>query len=165
MVVRSGAVVSTVESSRTRELVLLGSVFAVAVAGLIYELVAGTLSTYLLGGSVVVFSLVIGLFLFAMVMGAFAAQWIHGQLERRFVEAELARIGGHDERANTLFERAIEGARRGGWSLDLALAHELAGRCRTDAANGHRDRAREAYDAWGAKAKVWMLERGLDSVS
>ena len=69
---------------------LLGSVFAVAVAGLIYELVAGTLSTYLLGGSVVVFSLVIGLFLFAMGMGAFAAQWIHGQLERRFVEAELA---------------------------------------------------------------------------
>ena len=59
-------------------------------AGLIYELVAGTLSTYLLGGSVVVFSLVIGLFLFAMGMGAFAAQWIHGQLERRFVEAELA---------------------------------------------------------------------------
>ncbi|TNE84346.1 MAG: polyamine aminopropyltransferase [Deltaproteobacteria bacterium] len=73
----------------SREAVLLASVFAVAVAGLIYELVAGTLSTYLLGGSVVVFSLVIGVFLFAMGMGAFAAQWLHSELERRFVEAEL----------------------------------------------------------------------------
>lgn len=104
MVGATSAAVFVAESSplpagrtpRSKEALLLGSVFAVAVAGLIYELVAGTLSTYLLGGSVVVFSLVIGLFLFAMGMGAFAAQWLHSDLEQRFVEAEIALglIGG-----------------------------------------------------------------------
>ncbi|MEN0061664.1 MAG: polyamine aminopropyltransferase [Myxococcota bacterium] len=80
-----------------RELVLLASVFGVAIAGLVYELVAGTLSTYLLGGSVLVFSLVIGWTLFAMGVGAWLAQYVDDpQLGRAFVWAELlaAVVGG-----------------------------------------------------------------------
>jgi len=74
-----------------RELVLLASVFGVAVAGLVYELVAGTLSTYLLGSSVTVFSLVIGGFLFAMGLGAFAAKYVSDERAGRvFVASELA---------------------------------------------------------------------------
>ncbi len=80
-----------------RELVLLASVFGVALAGLVYELVAGTLSTYLLGASVLVFSLVIGWFLFAMGVGAWVAQYVpEGEEPRAFVAAEIvvALIGG-----------------------------------------------------------------------
>lgn len=79
-----------------RELVLLASVFAVAVAGLVYELIAGTLSTYLLGGSITVFSVVIGLFLSAMGLGAWLAQFVRTELARAFIVAELAlaAVGG-----------------------------------------------------------------------
>lgn len=80
-----------------RELVLLASVFGVAIAGLVYELVAGTLTTYLLGGSILVFSLVIGWTLFAMGVGAWLAQFVDDpQLGRAFVWAELlaAAVGG-----------------------------------------------------------------------
>lgn len=79
-----------------RRLLLLSSVFAVAVAGLVYELIAGTLSTYLLGASVTVFSLVIGLFLSAMGLGAWLAQYVREQLVSTFVGAEiaLAAVGG-----------------------------------------------------------------------
>lgn len=49
-----------------RELWLLLATFLVAVAGLIYELIAATLSSYLLGDSVRQFSMVIGVFLSAM---------------------------------------------------------------------------------------------------
>ncbi|MCB9675066.1 MAG: polyamine aminopropyltransferase [Alphaproteobacteria bacterium] len=76
---------------------MLASVFGVALAGLVYELVAGTLSTYLLGASVTVFSLVIGWFLFAMGMGAFVAQYVPERHEARaFVVAEIAvaAVGG-----------------------------------------------------------------------
>ena len=96
------AVESTAENSPTpgkagsREIILLASVFVVAVAGLIYELIAGTLSTYLLGSSVTVFSVVIGLFLSAMGLGAWAAQYVTQRLVRTFISAEilLAAIGG-----------------------------------------------------------------------
>ena len=46
------------------------NVFVVAICGLIYELLAGTLGSYLLGDSVTQFSLVIGLYLSAMGAGA-----------------------------------------------------------------------------------------------
>ncbi|MGQ0564520.1 MAG: polyamine aminopropyltransferase [Gemmobacter sp.] len=65
-----------------REVWLLVATFLVAVAGLIYELVAATLSSYLLGDSVMQFSLVIGVFLAAMGLGAglsrFVAQALPG---------------------------------------------------------------------------------------
>jgi spermidine synthase len=53
---------------------LLASVFVIAVCGLIYELLAGTVSSYLLGSSVMQFSLVIGLFLTAMGLGSFLSR-------------------------------------------------------------------------------------------
>lgn len=77
------------EPGRARGLLLLGSVFVVAAAGLVYELIAGTLTTYLLGGSVLVFSIVIGLFLSAMGLGAWLAQYVRFELARAFVLAEL----------------------------------------------------------------------------
>ena len=84
------------DAGRTRGLLLLGSVFAVAAAGLVYELIAGTLSTYLMGSSVLVFSVVIGLFLSAMGLGAWLAQFVRFGLVRAFVLAEilLGLVGG-----------------------------------------------------------------------
>ena len=93
------AVESTAENNKntqSREIILLASVFVVAVAGLVYELIAGTLSTYLLGSSVTVFSVVIGMFLSAMGLGAFLAQYVTARLVRAFITAEilLAAVGG-----------------------------------------------------------------------
>ena len=75
---------------------LLASVFLVAAAGLVYELIAGTLATYLLGSSVTVFSIVIGVFLAAMGLGAWLAQYARNSLASWFVVAEmgLALLGG-----------------------------------------------------------------------
>ncbi len=81
---------------RVRSLILLASVFVVAAAGLVYELIAGTLSTYLLGSSITVFSIVIGVFLSAMGLGAFLAKYVQEELPRAFVLAEiiLGLVGG-----------------------------------------------------------------------
>ncbi|HTR50966.1 MAG TPA: polyamine aminopropyltransferase [Kofleriaceae bacterium] len=64
--------------------------FVVAICGLVYELLAGTLGSYLLGDSVTQFSLVIGLYLSAMGAGAWLSRKLDGDLARRFVEIELA---------------------------------------------------------------------------
>ena len=75
---------------------LLLTALIIAVCGLVYELLAGTLASYLLGDSVMQFSTVIGLYLSAMGLGS----WLSGKLERdvarRFVEVELgvALVGG-----------------------------------------------------------------------
>ena len=66
------------------------NVFIVAICGLIYELLAGTLGSYLLGDSVTQFSLVIGLYLSAMGGGAWLSRRLDGQLARRFLDIELA---------------------------------------------------------------------------
>ena len=78
------------EASRVESRLLLISVFFVAAAGLVYELIAGTLATYLLGSSVTVFSIVIGVFLAAMGLGAWLAQFARDSLTTWFVRAELA---------------------------------------------------------------------------
>lgn len=72
------------------------SVFVVAACGLIYELLAGTLSTYLLGNSVTQFSLVIGLFLSAMGLGSFISKYINHRLLGTFLLVEIAvgAVGG-----------------------------------------------------------------------
>ena len=70
-------------------LVLLVTVFIVATCGLIYELLAGTLSTYLLGNSVTQFSLVIGFFLSAMGLGSFLSRFFTTHLLRAFLVVEL----------------------------------------------------------------------------
>ena len=75
---------------------LLVTALIIAVCGLVYELLAGTLASYLLGDSVLQFSTVIGLYLSAMGLGS----WLSGKVERhvaqRFVEVELgvALVGG-----------------------------------------------------------------------
>jgi spermidine synthase len=66
------------------------NVFIVAICGLVYELLAGTLGSYLLGDSVTQFSLVIGLYLSAMGVGAWLSRRLDTDLARRFVEIELA---------------------------------------------------------------------------
>lgn len=75
---------------------LFASVFIIASCGLVYELVAGTVSSYLLGDSVTQFSTVIGVYLFAMGAGSWASKYLHGALVRRFIELELlvGLIGG-----------------------------------------------------------------------
>src|ERR1700712_1568953 len=66
------------------------NVFIVAICGLIYELLAGTLGSYLLGDSVTQFSLVIGLYLSAMGVGAWLSRQLDSELAQRFVDIELA---------------------------------------------------------------------------
>lgn len=72
------------------------NVFVVAICGLVYELLAGTLGSYLLGDSVTQFSLVIGLYLSAMGAGAWLSRRLESNLAQRFLEIELgvAIIGG-----------------------------------------------------------------------
>ncbi len=81
--------------TRTSEIWLLVATFVVAVAGLVYELIAATVSSYLLGDSVRQFSFVIGIFLTAMGVGAWVSRFV-GDPVRGFVSAQLALgiIGG-----------------------------------------------------------------------
>ena len=66
------------------------NVFVVAICGLVYELLAGTMGSYLLGDSVTQFSLVIGLYLSAMGVGAWLSRRLDSDLAKRFLEIELA---------------------------------------------------------------------------
>lgn len=67
---------TTARAVEARAAWLLAATFLVAVAGLIYELIAATLSSYLLGDSVRQFSLVIGIFLSAMGVGAWLSRYV-----------------------------------------------------------------------------------------
>ena len=69
--------------------VLLAATFAIAAAGLVYELIAGAVSSYLLGDSVTQFSFVIGFFLTAMGIGAWLSRFV-AALERTFVVTQIA---------------------------------------------------------------------------
>ena len=75
---------------------LLVSTFIIAVCGLTYELIVGTLSSYLFGNSVVHFSLTIGLFMSAMGLGSFASRWITRSVLGWFILLQMAigLIGG-----------------------------------------------------------------------
>ncbi len=66
------------------------NVFIIATCGLIYELVAGTLSSYVLGDSVTQFSLIIGIYLFAMGVGSWLSGFIEKNIAEKFVDIELA---------------------------------------------------------------------------
>lgn len=81
---------------RSGGLVLVVAVFLLAICGLVYELIAGTLSSYLLGDSVTQFSVVIGLFLAAMGGGSFLSKFVKGNLLACLAGVELAvgMIGG-----------------------------------------------------------------------
>lgn len=72
------------------------NVLIIAVCGLIYELLAGTLASYVLGDSVTQFSLIIGIYLSAMGAGAWLSGFLEQGLARKFVEVQLgvALLGG-----------------------------------------------------------------------
>jgi spermidine synthase len=72
------------------------NVFVIATCGLIYELLAGTLSSYVLGDSVTQFSIIIGIYLFAMGVGSWLSRFIDKNIAERFIEIELsvAVVGG-----------------------------------------------------------------------
>ncbi|MBZ0121057.1 MAG: polyamine aminopropyltransferase [Sandaracinaceae bacterium] len=75
---------------RKRAPLLFLTVLVIATAGLVYELVAGTVASYLLGDSVFQFSTVIGVYLSAMGLGAYLSRFVRERLATRFVEVELA---------------------------------------------------------------------------
>src|SRR4030095_10600542 len=66
------------------------NVFVIATCGLIYELLAGTLSSYVLGDSITQFSIIIGIYLFAMGVGSWLSRFIEKNIAEKFVEIELA---------------------------------------------------------------------------
>ncbi|NSX56186.1 polyamine aminopropyltransferase [Parasulfitobacter algicola] len=76
--------------------ILLMSITVVAMCGIVYELIIGTVSSYLLGNSVYQFSLTIGFFMFAMGIGSHLSRYIRGRLIEAFiyVEVALALLGG-----------------------------------------------------------------------
>ena len=69
---------------------LLTSIFIIAVCGLIYELMIGSLSAYLLGDTVYQFSLTIGFFLSAMGIGSFLSRAVRQHLLPIFLSVEIA---------------------------------------------------------------------------
>ena len=83
-------------SPRHINALLLTSTFVIAVCGLVYELLAGTISSYLLGDSVYQFSIVIGLFMASMGLGSFASRYVGTRLLEVFIVVQLliALIGG-----------------------------------------------------------------------
>lgn len=66
------------------------NVIIIATCGLIYELLAGTLSSYVLGDSVTQFSLIIGIYLFAMGVGSWLSKYVEKHIAEKFVDIELA---------------------------------------------------------------------------
>ncbi|MGI9055320.1 MAG: polyamine aminopropyltransferase [Pyrinomonadaceae bacterium] len=70
--------------------ILFLNVIIIATCGLIYELLAATVSSYVLGDSVTQFSLVIGIYLSAMGVGSWLSGFLDKDLGKRFVEIELA---------------------------------------------------------------------------
>src|SRR5215213_4763114 len=72
------------------------NVIIIATCGLIYELLAATVSSYVLGDSVTQFSLVIGIYLSAMGVGSWLSGFLDNNLAKRFVEIALvvAILGG-----------------------------------------------------------------------
>ncbi len=91
---------------------LLTSIFIIAVCGLIYELLIGTLSSYLMGDSVFQFSLTLGFYLSAMGIGSFLSRAFKQDLLKTFliVEIVIALVGGFSAAwlfgAYTLFRRS-----------------------------------------------------------
>lgn len=68
----------------------------VAVCGLVYELLIGTLSSYLIGDSVFAFSLVIGLFMTSMGLGSWGSRFVRQGLAAAFVQVQtwVGLVGG-----------------------------------------------------------------------
>ncbi len=84
------------ELGKQQSVILLISIMIVALCGITYELIIGTVSSYLLGNSVYQFSLTIGFFMFAMGIGSYLSKLLDDQLLRNFIVIEIfiALIGG-----------------------------------------------------------------------
>ena len=82
--------------STLQQSILLVSIMIVALCGITYELIIGTVSSYLLGNSVHQFSLTIGFFMFAMGVGSYLSKKLGQQLLHNFIVIEIfiALIGG-----------------------------------------------------------------------
>jgi len=82
--------------SRQQASVLLFSILVVALCGIVYELIIGTVSSYLLGNSVYQFSLTIGSFMFAMGIGSLISKYFNHLYIRNFIliEIAIAFVGG-----------------------------------------------------------------------
>jgi spermidine synthase len=76
-------------TDRSRQWLLLASVFVIATCGLVYELIAGTLASYLLGDSVTQFSTVIGAYLFSMGVGSWLSKFVHRNEGLMFVRLQI----------------------------------------------------------------------------
>ena len=85
---------------------LLAATFLVAVAGLVYELIAATASSYLLGDSVRQFSFVLGVFLSSMGVGAWVSRFVGNTLPG-FVQTQM--------RGALLLRRRLDHARHSWW--------------------------------------------------
>ncbi len=70
--------------------ILLVSILIIALCGLAYQLIIGTVSSYLLGNSVYQFSLTIGLFMFSMGVGSYVSKLLRGDLVENFISIEIA---------------------------------------------------------------------------
>ncbi len=66
------------------------NVIIIATCGLIYELLAATVSSYVLGDSVTQFSLIIGVYLSAMGVGSYLSRYIDKNVAEKFIDIELA---------------------------------------------------------------------------
>lgn len=73
-----------------RPSLLFLNVIIIATCGLIYELLAATVSSYVLGDSVTQFSLIIGVYLSAMGVGSYLSRFIDKNVAERFIDIELA---------------------------------------------------------------------------
>jgi spermidine synthase len=84
-------------SQKAKEIALLFSTFLIAISGLVYELLEGTVSSYFLGDSIFHFSLVIGLFMSSMGIGSWVSRFFDKALIRVFIILQLgiALIGGY----------------------------------------------------------------------
>jgi len=75
---------------RLRRPLLFLTVLIIATAGLVYELLAGTVASYVLGDSVRQFSITIGAYLFALGVGSYLSRFVKSRVGERFIEIELA---------------------------------------------------------------------------
>lgn len=66
------------------------NVIIIATCGLIYELLAATVSSYVLGDSITQFSLIIGVYLFAMGVGSYLSRFVDNNVAEKFIDIELA---------------------------------------------------------------------------
>ncbi|MCC6329154.1 MAG: polyamine aminopropyltransferase [Acidobacteria bacterium] len=66
------------------------NVIIIATCGLIYELLAATVSSYVLGDSVTQFSFIIGVYLSAMGLGSYLSRFVEKRVAEKFIDIELA---------------------------------------------------------------------------